>query len=397
MKTLTQLSNKQANKNDNGQIKVQAGSVGYIPTNLLKKYLEVADAFLSNESKYVIQYLINHNLTYVADFAPKEGSNALAWFYNYRTPKNTEEEILKTAIKKMDGQGRLLEIPVFQTKEQFSDIINKKVSPDEIIIDLASDRGRSQLVKRYMPLIHKICKQFNGKSSLTYDDLYSSALEGFVDAMNMYGKVKSDKTDEEAEAIKGYTFGQYAAYIIRAVILDSIKNTSHLVRIPVSQQRKEKQLTGHNVKNHSMSGDKAVGGDEDEGNKTLFDVIPDTSDASHNLDDEDVITLWKDIYAKLEDKLEPKIVDIFCSFYGINGYKKLKNKELALKYGVRASQITYYCFKVREEILKDPKLKSMFEEVYELMKECNEYEDQQTSLSEPLYINTIESDEPAEY
>ena len=35
--------------------------------------------------------------------------------------------------------NRLLEIPVFQTKEQFDAILNRTVAPDEVIIDITSE------------------------------------------------------------------------------------------------------------------------------------------------------------------------------------------------------------------------------------------------------------------
>lgn len=386
MRTLSQFNEaKEASK-----LKIQENSINYISSAQLKKYLEIAKAFLSDDTKNIINYLIDNNASYISELSTDSDENALVGFYNTGVADTQEKKDLKQWIKNVIDSGRILEIPVFLTQEQFNQILSKKISPDEVILDLKSEKGRNEVVKRYTPLIHKICKQYNGKSNVQYDDLLGWAYLGMTTAMNQYGKVRSNKSSEEAEAIKSYTFGQYAAYIIRNTILDNIKETAHLVRIPVSQQRKEKVTTGKNVKNHSISGDKPVGHD-DEGNKSIFDFIADTSDPSSNLDREDVEKLWKEIFDDLEDHFDNKVMDIFYSFYGLNGYKKVQNKILAKKYNVKPSQITYYCFKVREYILSNKDLKDKIIDVYELMKECQNDDDNKNSMNEPLYINPNEN------
>ena len=387
MKTLKQL-NEAVNA---AKIKLQDDSVNYLSKAELEKYLDVAKAFLSESSRNIIKYLIDNTANYSSDLSNDHDENALAGFYNYGKATTEELKQLKSWIKDVNDSGRLLEIPVFQTKKQFDSIISKKVAPDEIILDLVSEKGRNAVVKRYTPLIHKICRQFLGKSNLSYNDLLGAAYLGITAAMNDYGKVKKSqtKTDEQMDAIKTYTFGQYAAYMIRIMILDHIKNFSHTVRIPVSQQQKEKQSTGRNTKNNTVSGDKAVGHD-DEGNKSLFDFRADTKDSSSGLDQEDIARLWKEIFAELEDEFEPKIINMFYSFYGLNGYKQLQNKELAAKYNIKPSQVTYYCFRVRNYIMTHKDILDKFKDVYELMKECKNEKDNSND-NEPLHINIIEN------
>ena len=91
---------------------------------------------------------------------------------------------------------------------------------------------------------------------------------------------------------------------------------------------------------------------------------------------------------KIKEKFGEKIFNIWCSFYGINGEKELKNKELADKYDVSNSSITYYCFKVNNYLQKDKEMFNMLQEVYELMKECLAEEDNRNNLDEPYHIKT---------
>ena len=59
--------------------------------------------------------------------------DALANFYNGPAPKDEKLKEVYKCIGKLNKTNRLLEIPMFQTDEQFEGIINKKVSPDEIL------------------------------------------------------------------------------------------------------------------------------------------------------------------------------------------------------------------------------------------------------------------------
>ena len=283
--------------------------------------------------------------------------------------------------------NRLLEIPVFQTQAQFDSIINKEKPADKIILDLDSQSGRNEVVKQYTPLIHKICRQWLGKSTLTYDDLISAAQYGFIYAMDHYGK-KSRTGEDNYDDRVNYTFGQYAAQCVRNEIIGDIRNYSHTVSIPINKQAEEKKEKGYNVKNHSVSGDKKVGiNNSEEGNKTIFDFIEVSDDVSAKLNNEDINKLWKEIWDELENNLDTTIMNIFYSFYGLNGRKKLKNKELAEKFNVSNSLISYYCFKVREYISSHKSIINRCKEIYTLMNESRCEEDTNNNIIyEPIRL-----------
>jgi hypothetical protein len=358
------------------RLEIQDDSINFIDSIELKKYLDIANKFLSNEAKAVVQWLIDNNSNYIQKFG---GDNALATFYNGQQPKDPELKELWSNINKVVKDNRILEIPVFQTPEQFYAILNKEISPDEILLDLNSEKGRTEVAKKYDKLVWKIARSFVGKSTLTLDDLYSSGLEGLVNAMNNYGKKKKFDTEDidgETEKVKSYTFMSYAAFCIRFQILSDIRNTSHLVRIAASAQQKEKAETGRNTKNNAISGDKVVGSD-DNGDKTLFDYMSigggDSGDAAINSND--INKIWQDIFTELEKKFSKKTMDIWYSFNELNGYEKIKNKDLAKKYNTVPSGITYNLYLVNTYIMNTPKIKNMFMDLKELIGESHSIKD----------------------
>ena len=124
------------------KIDIQDETINFIGKTDLKKYLEIADRFISDDAKTVIKYFIENN-DYVKKFGNGDSKNAIVNFYNGPAPKDEKLKEVYKCIGKLNKKNRLLEIPMFQTDEQFEGIINKKVSPDEILLDLNSEKGRN--------------------------------------------------------------------------------------------------------------------------------------------------------------------------------------------------------------------------------------------------------------
>ena len=370
---------------------VQSNTINYISEADLKKYLDVAGKFISDEAKEIVNWLIVNNKTYISDLSTDDDENALAGFYKHGVPSEPHLKELYKLIGLVIKSNRALEIPVFQTKEQFESIINKTAAPDEVILDLKTEKGRNDIVKKYEGLCHKIARQWVGKINLSYEDLLGCCYEGLTYAMNNYGK-KNKKSRADDEAVKGYTFGQFASYCMLNQIKGNGVNDSHLVRIPASQQKKERMEKGHNTKNLSISGDKAVGHSDDDGGKTMFDFIGSMNDAEAGVNAADRERLWNDIRKILVQHFDEKVLDVWCSYWGLFGYKKLQNKEIAKKYNVANSNITYYCQKVNFFIKKNKKILDMFSELYELVKESINEKDREEELTGKIikYENTYE-------
>lgn len=367
-------------------IDVQDDAMNFIPSPKLKQYLTIADKFISVEAKEIINWLIANNGTHMKEIG------SLQDFYGKGKPKDKNFQDLYKWIGILNKKNRLLEVPTFMSEDQFNAIISKEISPDEILLDLRTKRGRNAVAKKYTPLVWKIARGFNGKSGLTLDELFSAGMEGLTYAMDGYGKsaeetqkkrMKNKSAEEIAELVsdennkkrKSYTFLQYAAYLIRIVILEAIKNESRVVRVPVSVQNKERKETGRNTKNNTVSGEEPIGG-EDGDKKGIFGKIDSKDDADANLDKEDIEKLWKGIIKMLEKEFSEKQLDIFYSMNGLFGHEKLKGKEIMAKYKLKnPSEISNSNWKVLNYIKTNKNLKKAFAELYSLYKECLNDED----------------------
>lgn len=380
MKKLSQIIKEAKQKLD-----IQDDTINYISTEDLVKYMEIADKFLSADSKNVIAWLIDHP-NYVEDLANKNAENALATFYDNGVPTTPMMKELYRWVGNVIKNNRLLEIPVFQTKEQFDAILTKAVSPDEVIIDLSTERGRNEVAKKYDPLVWKIARSYVGKSNFTLDDLHAIGYVGLVEAMNSYGK-KTNKTKADDEQMAGFTFKSYAGYRIRIAILDRIMDEGHLVRIPRSQQAKERKEKGHNTRNTSISVETPMGKDKEGNTKTLLDKIGDYERAGKSLEERDNEKLWVEIDNKLRKKFDDRTLEIFYSWFGLFGYEKLSGKEMMAKYGFRnPSNINANNYKVMKYMKEDPEMLNALTELYEFMAECQHDDDIEDRDNEPLRI-----------
>lgn len=380
-------------------ITAQDGASAFISKDKLQEYLKVANKFLSEPAKNVINWLITNNGTYMKTIGGIEK------FYNAGKPKDKNLQELFKWIGMCVKKGEQLQIPTLLNEEVFEKILKSEISLDEIVLDLNTEAGRNAVAKKYSKLVYKIAHSFNGKSTLSFEELTSAGYKGLVDAMNLYGKnnvetkkkKNADKSDDEldslidqenAKARKAFTFLSYASYLIRICILEAIKNESHLVRIPVSQQNKERKETGRNTKSNSISGDKAIGHDSDGKGKTMFDFMDAEEDADVNLDRQDINKLWKGVQDILNKSFDEQTLNIFYHFYGIFGNEKMSAKELMAKYKLKnPSNITTSNYKVFNKIQKDKVLRNAFAELWQLYKECLNDEDRRNADTEPIHIS----------
>lgn len=367
------------------KLDIQDDTINIISSEDLYKYLEIANKFLSEDAKHVITWLAEHP-NYVNEIASPNANNALAAFYDNGVPSTPVMKELYRALGNVIKSNRLLEIPVFQTAEQFEAIINKTVSPDEIIIDLSSEHGRNEVAKKYDALVWKIARRYVGKSTFTLDDLHAIGYIGLVEAMNSYGK-KTERTKADDEQIAGFTFKSYAGYRIRIAILARIMDESHLVRVPRSQQSRERKEKGRNTRSHSISVETPMGKDKEGNTKTLLDKVGDYERAGKSLEEADNERLWLEIDRKLHKKFDERTLDIFYHHFGLFGYEKLSGKEIMAKYGFRnPSNINANNAKVMRYMREDPEMLEALKELYEFTTERQHDDDIEDRDFEPIRI-----------
>lgn len=385
-------------------LEVQGDSVNFINVKDLNKYLDMVGDKITDEALSIIGWLIEHNDTYVDDFG---GDNALETFYSKGIPSDENLKKLYGWIGNLKKQGRLLEVPVFQTREQFDGILKKEFALDEIVLDLETEKGRNAVAKKYEPLVHKIANQFHGKSALDDEELFSNGLLGLTMAMNDYGKPsktaqeqlekdiaaarkaaeeegsemtpdeaeeKLRKDFEEANNKKGSSFKSYASWRIRQAIQGAIANESHTVRIPVSQQAKIKKEFGQIAKSYDVSGDDPLKGhkDDDGNTRTLWDVIGDMQGTGSGLDKEETKLAKEKFMKALKKKVGERNYEwIENAYKSDDDETKIPNGEMAKKWKVTAGLVSSVCSKaaIKKLIMSDPELKKLAYDWFERFEE----------------------------
>lgn len=394
-------------------VDVQGKTLNFLSASELKKFLEVADRHVSDDAKKVINYLIKHNSTYMKSMGTGENDNVLIDFLEESKPEKKEEREVWNALKSLNSSGRLLEVPTFLTQEQYDAIVNEEMPVDEVIMNLSTEEGRNKAAEKWMPLVYKVAHMYSGKCNLSFEDLVSAGLEGLVNAINKYGKNKGKKFNDEIEqreeeieneidelenddaddnnekrisddkdmldVLKDVkksefsTFKHFAWKMVQYAIISDIRDVSRNVRIPISAQRKltkkskeDPESKDYLPKNNCVSGDFIVGKDEDK-DRTLFDTMHLFGDSADlGLLDKDIEAKWKEVYAALDRRFDKKTMFIFYSTHGLNGYEKMSNKELAKKYGVVASDISYYTKLVFRYIMTDEGMQKKFSEIHRM-------------------------------
>ena len=63
------IKTKDTNLYCSKKLDIQSNTVNYLSIEELSKYLEIAKAFISEEGRYVIQWLIDNNAEYISELS----------------------------------------------------------------------------------------------------------------------------------------------------------------------------------------------------------------------------------------------------------------------------------------------------------------------------------------
>lgn len=226
----------------------------------------------------------------------------------YNIPENELDNLWKM-LKGLRNNIYLL--PQYMSSVEREMVEKGKLTMDDLSIDLESSAGRSAAAKMYMPMIYKIVNQFVGKSNLSKAELISAATEGFTLAMNDWNRES------------GTPFKTYAGTRVRQMILNEINSNGHT-------------LSGYNdyafkqgYTADAISIDSMVNGDDEETHMDRLAALGSHDDEYNEISDKELNIIYK----SLEAKFPQRDCVIFYRFFGLNGYQKVKSKDLAKEFG----------------------------------------------------------------
>lgn len=276
-------------------------------------------------------------------------------------------------------------LPQYMTSEEYDAINKGSLKISDLTIDLDSPAGRNAVTKMYMPLVYKIVNQYVNTSSLSKQDLISAALDGFTDAMNQWKKPSSEQ--------KTVPFKTYVSYRIKQQILNDINTHSHGLSGGNWYNTKKyagqldtkslDTLLGWNDEDNEWSQDKL---------KQLGVEDPDNENTMLKPKEEQ---MWQDIYKELEREFNSRQLDVFYRFFGLNGYKREKSKDIAKSIGYSESAIrNSFINKILKYLKTNPKTSNILNDLKDIYNESlmcdiinlDESERIQTMLEDNTYL-----------
>lgn len=204
----------------------------------------------------------------------------------------------------------------------------------------ADEETRNELAKQFSKLINKITAQEYRKVQYPWDEIYSMAMEGFVNAMNEYDPTRSKMT-----------FTQYAGFAILHNIHNRITEECRTVRYTgyaVEQAKKEGRTQFTTVRI-----DTAINNDSDERKPREVKLGMVQKD---DFSDGDV---FEYLYSRIDAEFNEIDRNCFYSYYGLKGLEEKQVAELAKYYGVTSGRISQRIKRVIRYIQKDENLFEM--------------------------------------
>lgn len=287
-----------------------------------------------------------------------------------------DESKHKSIITKLEKADRIKELPWYLSEDEFNDVVSGVRPLDFYAYDLVSEQGRNEMVKKFEPMIRRIAYKYANSNSISSDDTYSAALEGFTRALNNYGKKRSEYVRTKSEEanidldeiaknennVRNIPFASYATAMVSNYILEYLKNEMNLVRRPQSDQSRERAKTGNTSMERKVSGDQSIGTDSDGNEKSMWDKLNiDTEEGGRSTDDDDIQALWQFIYKSVEEKFGKEIAELWYSKNGLNGRKQNKTASSPTEY--------YKLRNIAKFLMTDKKCKAALDEIRELMSE----------------------------
>lgn len=219
-----------------------------------------------------------------------------------------------------DLKSNIKLFPHFLTAFEQKSLIKGTAKVEDLIIDLDTAQGRNDVIKMYTPIVNKIVNQYVGKSKLTRSDLMSAAMEGFAKAMDQWDRSKNQ------------LFKTYLSYRVQQQILNDIDEHGH-------------SLSGTNWYATNKYGSEMLdavsidGLSRDEDGEIKQDRLAALGYTDDGRNEEADVEQWKKVFDILEKKFKQRDLDIFYRYFGLNGYKREKSKDIAKMYGMSEGNI----------------------------------------------------------
>ena len=292
---------------------------GSVSIDELKDYIDKTSKIIPNIVRDALYLVKKYEILEADDIntilnSSKGSINSLAKKFDIEVGAMEE---LWTLFKDLKSNIKLF--PHFLTPFEQKALIKGTARVEDLTIDLETSQGRNEVIKMYTPMANKIVNQYVGKSKLSRNDLMSAAMEGFAKAI------------EEWDRSKGQLFKTYVSYRIQQQILNDMDTHGH--SLSGTNWYATKKYGAEVLDAVSIDG---MPRDEDgEFKQDRLAALGYTDDRDEEAD----VKQWKKVFEILEKKFKQRDLDIFYRYFGLNGYKREKSKDIAKMYKMSEGNI----------------------------------------------------------
>ena len=345
---------------------LEARSVEFIiPKDQMELYIEKVK--LPKEIKIVVDFL-NHNNILDKETVDKivDGNKsqivALSKVINIDALKLID---IQKLIKAKPENLRL--IPTFQSEEEIEDLIAGRKTPEDVTLDLETERGRARISKDYMNLVMRIASKYRG-SGLDWNGIVSAGMLGLVNAMKDYRRPDyyeqiDDKDKEETKKQKRLSFKQYAGWRIKQQILNDINEYSRTIRLTQHQYLKNKKEGNTKGNFNTISYDTLLGDDGDNGPRIDRMMAGAEYQNDEFVSDNETLNELKILLTK---KFSSRDCTIFWKRFGLFGYDQEKLSTIAKEFNLTVANVSMLIKKIITYLQTTPKAKSILQDLYRL-------------------------------
>lgn len=316
----------------------------------LSEYLHAFEDTLPSLAKNFLQKCVDNGWKLSSNDILDLATGTLQDVVNIASKKNisaSDLEKTRNSLKTLKKQGELEWMPQFQSSDLTKMAIQKKMPINDVVIQskLSSPKGKNEIVAQYIPLVHKIINQYKGKLKISYSDMLSSALAGTAEALKTWDPKKGN-------------FRTFLSYAIRNAILSEASKLGYALSGDTNWAKK----SGNLDKMKAISLSTPIGKDGDGSLEDVVGNLASLTSVSRSPGGES--DHWEKIYKSLEQKFSQRDVDIFYRYFGINGKKKEKAKDIAKSYGMSPGNINNSIInKILRWIKKSPDILAELEEI----------------------------------
>lgn len=219
-----------------------------------------------------------------------------------------------------DLKNNIKLFPHFLTSQERNAFIKGRARVSDLTIDLDTPQGKNEVIELYMPIVNKIVNQYIGKSKLNRSDLISAAHIAIANAINDWDRSS------------GQLFKTYLSYRVQQQILNDIDEHGHSLSGTnwyATKKYGSEVLDAVSIDGLSRNEDGEIKQD-----RLVALGVDNEKDLS--VDEEKA---WKQVFELLERKFKQRDLDIFYRYFGLNGYKREKSKDIAKDYGMSEGNI----------------------------------------------------------